>query len=128
MEGSAAPPPPQQRFQGVQKESAGYRLLASMGWREGEGLGASKQGITEHIRVKKNFENWGVGAVSRRCQYGAPCWQLRAQAELRGTPLPSAAARPPNPMSTAASCPPRCTALCNLRVSDLRPPARPARR
>ena len=29
MEGSAAPPPPQQRFQGVQKESAGYRLLAS---------------------------------------------------------------------------------------------------
>ena len=53
---------------------------------------------------------------------------LSAQAELRGTPLPSAAARPPNPMSTAASCPPRCTALCNLRVSDLRPPARPARR
>lgn len=64
MEGSAAPPLPQQRFQGVQKESAGYRLLASMGWREGEGLGASKQGITEHIRVKKNFENWGVGAVT----------------------------------------------------------------
>lgn len=55
---------PRQRFQGIQKESAGYRLLKSMGWEEGEGLGASKQGIKEHIRVKKNFENWGVGAIS----------------------------------------------------------------
>jgi Pin2-interacting protein X1 len=55
---------PAQRYQGVQKESAGYKLLASMGWKEGEGLGASKQGIKEHIRVKKKFENWGVGAVS----------------------------------------------------------------
>ena len=25
-------------FQGVDKESAGYKLLASMGWKEGEGL------------------------------------------------------------------------------------------
>ncbi|KAG7669838.1 hypothetical protein Ndes2437B_g06027 [Nannochloris sp. 'desiccata'] len=53
-----------QRYQGVQKESAGYKLMAAMGWKEGEGLGASKQGIKEHIRVKKNYENWGVGAVS----------------------------------------------------------------
>ena len=50
-------PPPQ-------KESAGYRLMSAMGWREGEGLGAAKQGIKQHIRVKKKFENWGVGAVS----------------------------------------------------------------
>lgn len=102
-----APPPPQQRYQGVQvrayflvaapsfdqsaawahhlctsplplhslcrpalhleqKDSAGYRLLSAMGWREGEGLGASKQGIKSHIKVKKKFENWGVGAVSCR--------------------------------------------------------------
>jgi Pin2-interacting protein X1 len=47
-----------------QKDSAGYRLLSAMGWREGEGLGAAKQGIKAHIRVKKKFENWGVGAVS----------------------------------------------------------------
>lgn len=55
---------PMQRYQGVQKESAGYRLLTSMGWKEGEGLGAAKQGIKEHIRVRRNLENWGVGAVS----------------------------------------------------------------
>ena len=60
----SAPPPPKERFQGVQKESAGYRLMSAMGWREGEGLGAAKQGIKTHIRVKKKFENWGVGAVS----------------------------------------------------------------
>ena len=60
---------PVQRYQGVQKESAGYKLMTAMGWREGEGLGAANQGIKEHIRVKKKFENWGVGAVSRRgCQ------------------------------------------------------------
>jgi Pin2-interacting protein X1 len=50
-------------YQGVQKESAGYKLLKGMGWEEGEGLGANKQGLKEHIRVKKKFENWGVGAV-----------------------------------------------------------------
>ena len=76
------------RFQGVHKESTGYKMLAALGWREGEGLvsyarrllppmramlpltrvcaclqGAMKQGITEHIRVKKIHEKTGVGAV-----------------------------------------------------------------
>ena len=61
---AAADTPRQQRYQGVQKESAGYKLMQAMGWKEGEGLGADKQGIKEHIRVKKNHENWGVGAVT----------------------------------------------------------------
>jgi len=78
------------RFQGVHKESTGYKMLAALGWREGEGLvrrslalilqpmsaglpltrvgarlqGAMKQGITEHIRVKKIHEKTGVGAVT----------------------------------------------------------------
>ncbi len=50
-------------YQGVQKASSGFKLLKSMGWSEGEGLGANKQGLKEHIRVKKKFEMWGVGAV-----------------------------------------------------------------
>jgi len=44
-----------------------------MGWKEGEGLGASKQGIKSHIKVKKKFENWGVGAVSYNEGLGCPC-------------------------------------------------------
>lgn len=54
---------PKQRYQGVDKQSSGYKLLAAMGWKEGEGLGALKQGIKEHIKVKKKFDSWGVGAV-----------------------------------------------------------------
>jgi len=50
-------------YQGVQKDSAGFKLLKSMGWSEGEGLGVNKQGMKEHIRVKKKFENYGVGAM-----------------------------------------------------------------
>ncbi len=50
-------------YQGVQKASTGFKLLKSMGWSEGEGLGANKQGLKEHIRVRKKFEMWGVGAV-----------------------------------------------------------------
>ncbi|GIL53485.1 hypothetical protein Vafri_9078 [Volvox africanus] len=50
-------------FQGVDKNSAGYRLLSSMGWKEGEGLGAQKQGIKEHVKVKKKHDAMGVGAA-----------------------------------------------------------------
>lgn len=49
------------RYQGVEKGSAGYRLLETMGWKEGEGLGAEGQGIKEHIKVKKKMDSMGVG-------------------------------------------------------------------
>ena len=80
---------PPQLFQGVAKSSFGYKLLASLGWQEGQGLvgrmersccaislathglctappsqGANKQGITEHVKVKKKHDALGVGAVS----------------------------------------------------------------
>ncbi|GMH32845.1 hypothetical protein BSKO_00679 [Bryopsis sp. KO-2023] len=48
-------------YQGVHKGSAGYKLLSSMGWKEGEGLGANGQGIVEHIKVKKKADSLGVG-------------------------------------------------------------------
>eukprot|EP00889_Picochlorum_renovo_P008518 jgi/Picre1/35548/NNA_003009.t1 len=38
------------RYQGVQKESAGYKLLKSMGWNEGEGLDWSNN-MSEFHRV-----------------------------------------------------------------------------
>ncbi len=77
-------------YQGVNKASCGYKLLAAMGWQEGEGLvctcdvvcclwsfqlhyqqtlcviytkGAQKQGIKSHVKVKKKIDNAGVGKV-----------------------------------------------------------------
>ena len=74
------------KYQGVDKESSGYKLLAAMGWQEGSGLvrlpvdlsfwncsptdptsgpvqGARQQGIKEHVKVKKKHDSTGVGAV-----------------------------------------------------------------
>lgn len=77
------------KYQGVDKESSGYKLLAAMGWQEGNGLvrlvalgsltsvltcgtpvdklsylqGARQQGIKEHVKVKKKHDSTGVGAV-----------------------------------------------------------------
>lgn len=116
-------------YQGVEKGSFGYKMLATMGWKEGQGLvrscfaphrelgakpvlrqhaavyqpgwqlcfgvvqGANKQGIKEHVKVKKKQDALGVGAVSgtptpradNLCldpsrQYATPiCW---SQADL----------------------------------------------
>ncbi|KAL0019423.1 hypothetical protein WJX79_001432 [Trebouxia sp. C0005] len=51
------------KYQGVDKQSSGYKLLAAMGWQEGSGLGARQQGIKEHVKVKKKHDSTGVGAV-----------------------------------------------------------------
>ncbi|WIA30876.1 hypothetical protein OEZ86_000931 [Tetradesmus obliquus] len=52
-------------YQGVEKESFGYKLLANFGWKEGQGLGANKQGIKEHLKVKKKQDALGVGAAEQ---------------------------------------------------------------
>ncbi|XP_020226081.1 SURP and G-patch domain-containing protein 1-like protein isoform X1 [Cajanus cajan] len=47
----------------IQADNVGHRLLSKMGWKEGEGLGGSRKGISDPImagNVKKN--NLGVGA------------------------------------------------------------------
>ncbi|KAK6933763.1 G-patch domain [Dillenia turbinata] len=47
----------------IQADNVGHKLLSKMGWREGEGLGSSRSGISDPImagNVKK--DNLGVGA------------------------------------------------------------------
>ncbi|XP_057450740.1 SURP and G-patch domain-containing protein 1-like protein [Lotus japonicus] len=47
----------------IQADNVGHKLLSKMGWKEGEGLGGSRKGISDPImagNIKKN--NLGVGA------------------------------------------------------------------
>jgi len=39
----------------------GFQMLEKMGWKEGKGLGANEDGITEHIKIRKRPENQGIG-------------------------------------------------------------------
>eukprot|EP01025_Chloroclados_australasicus_P065307 TRINITY_DN8908_c0_g1_i1.p1 TRINITY_DN8908_c0_g1~~TRINITY_DN8908_c0_g1_i1.p1 ORF type:complete len:570 (+),score=62.91 TRINITY_DN8908_c0_g1_i1:66-1775(+) len=50
------------RYQGVDKGSTGYKLLTALGWKEGEGLGANKQGMKTHLKIKQKLDNEGIGA------------------------------------------------------------------
>ncbi|KAG2302770.1 hypothetical protein Bca4012_061100 [Brassica carinata] len=56
----AAPEAPV-KYVGIIKESAAFRLMKSMGWEEGEGLGKDKQGIKGYVRVKNKQDTTGVG-------------------------------------------------------------------
>ncbi|KAG7672834.1 hypothetical protein Ndes2526B_g08310 [Nannochloris sp. 'desiccata'] len=55
--------------QGVQKPTGyggfGERMLRTMGWDKGQGLGKEQQGMKEAIEVKKKEDTVGVGSVAR---------------------------------------------------------------
>ncbi|WP_411023685.1 G patch domain-containing protein, partial [Salmonella sp. s51228] len=63
---------PQNLLWSSDKEKFGYKMLEKMGWREGEGLGISKTGITKHISVSVKSDNKGLGADSNFKYYD---WQ-----------------------------------------------------
>ncbi|KAL1212371.1 G-patch domain-containing protein 1 [Cardamine amara subsp. amara] len=56
----AAPEAPV-KYVGILKESAAFKLMKSMGWEEGEGLGKDKQGIKGYVRIKNKQDTTGVG-------------------------------------------------------------------
>ncbi|CAI5532362.1 unnamed protein product, partial [Closterium sp. Naga37s-1] len=53
-------------FQGVEKDSLGFKLMKNMGWEEGKGLGKNGQGIATHVRVTKKFDTAGVGIAEAK--------------------------------------------------------------
>jgi len=46
----------------VEENSVAIKMMKMMGWKDGEGLGASSTGIVEPIKVKGNFNRGGLGS------------------------------------------------------------------
>ncbi|KAG8464605.1 hypothetical protein KFE25_009973 [Diacronema lutheri] len=45
-----------------EKGNVGLRMMQSMGWEHGKGLGSRGHGVTSHIRVRQKKDNAGIGA------------------------------------------------------------------
>ena len=58
----AAETKPKTLYQGVERDGFGMKMLTTMGWREGCGLGKNKDGIVKHLHAKKRMVGTGVGA------------------------------------------------------------------
>jgi Pin2-interacting protein X1 len=65
-------------YQGVERDGFGMRMLASMGWQEGKGIGKNGTGIAKHIHAKKRALNSGIGADARADASGKIDWTLNA--------------------------------------------------
>ncbi|CAG9766310.1 unnamed protein product [Ceutorhynchus assimilis] len=49
----------------IPSQNKGFKLLAKMGWKEGESLGKEGTGVKEPINVVSNLGTTGIGAVSQ---------------------------------------------------------------
>eukprot|EP01053_Blabericola_migrator_P000077 Blabericola_migrator_1__76@NODE_101_length_14318_cov_135_243281_g28_i1_p12_GENE_NODE_101_length_14318_cov_135_243281_g28_i1NODE_101_length_14318_cov_135_243281_g28_i1_p12_ORF_typecomplete_len115_score22_46Gpatch/PF01585_23/4_3e14Gpatch_2/PF12656_7/6_1e10Gpatch_2/PF12656_7/3_8e03_NODE_101_length_14318_cov_135_243281_g28_i11145111795 len=55
--------------------SYGEAFLKRFGWKEGEGLGAKKDGIVEPLQVKKRSEHLGLGAEKEKAKEWDSWWE-----------------------------------------------------
>lgn len=78
--GSVRTMAPSQRF--------GAKILESMGWTEGTGLGKKRNGMVEPITVKRKRNNNGIGAV-RKSPFEADPWWEKMMEEAYGAPSTS---------------------------------------
>lgn len=65
----------------MKSTSFGARMLQRMGWTEGTGLGAHRNGVLEPVQVIKRPEKLGIGAERRPFQ---DAWWERAMEEAYG--------------------------------------------
>ncbi len=69
---------PGRLYQGIERDGFGMRMLASMGWEEGTGIGKNGTGIVKHLHAKKRQLNSGIGADARSDASGKIDWTLHA--------------------------------------------------
>ena len=53
----------------------GAKILGKFGWKEGEGLGKTKSGITEAIQIKRREENIGLGKTKKDVVWNDKWWE-----------------------------------------------------
>ena len=53
----------------------GAKILEKFGWKEGEGLGKTKNGITEAIQIKRREENIGLGKTQKEVTWNDKWWE-----------------------------------------------------
>lgn len=53
-----------ERVDKIPSSNIGSKMMKAMGWNEGEGLGKSRHGRTEIIKVEQRAEGLGLGAKS----------------------------------------------------------------
>ena len=62
----------------------GAKILGKFGWKEGEGLGKAKNGITEAIQIKRREENMGLGKTQKKIVYNDKWWEHSYDNILKG--------------------------------------------
>ena len=62
----------------------GAKILGKFGWKEGEGLGKTKNGITEAIQIKRREENMGLGKTQKKVVYNDKWWENSYDNILKG--------------------------------------------
>ena len=53
----------------------GAKILGKFGWKDGEGLGKTKNGITEAIQIKRREENIGLGKKKKEIVWNDKWWE-----------------------------------------------------
>ena len=62
----------------------GAKILGKFGWKEGEGLGKTKNGITEAIQIKRREENMGLGKTKKEVVWNDKWWEHSYDNILKG--------------------------------------------
>ena len=62
----------------------GAKILGKYGWKEGEGLGKTKSGITEAIQIKRREENMGLGKKKNEVIWNDKWWENSYDNILKG--------------------------------------------